>query len=131
MSRVDKNEYKDWIGFGARVRKHRESIGLTREKFADMIDRTENYVLSLEKGDKSCSVHTLYQISKSLKVPTDTLLYGDVDMKEDYTNKEILQNIIERCNEVEAAVLKDIAVATFPHLNQIKEVRKNHKEKND
>ena len=49
MSRTDKKEYKDWKGFGERTKKARESIGLTREKMSEMIDRTENYVLSLEK----------------------------------------------------------------------------------
>ncbi len=132
MSRVDRYEYKDWKGFGSRVKKYREQIGLSKEKFAEMINRSENFVSELEKGRTSGSVHTLHQISKALKVSSDSLLYGEnMDDNRSYTNKEILENIISRCNEVEAAVLKDIAVATFPHLNQIKEVRKNYEEKND
>jgi len=52
MSRTNRKEYEDWKGFGERTKRSRESLGLTREKFAEMIDRTENYTLSLEKGDK-------------------------------------------------------------------------------
>ncbi len=131
MSRSDRREYTDWKGFGKRIRKSRESIGLTREKFSEMIERTENYVLSLEKGDKSCSIHTLYQISKNLKVPTDTLLYGDIEMKNDYTNKEILLEIINRCNDEQLSIIKDIVVATFPNLDKIENNRQCQKTKND
>lgn len=49
MSRRDKLEYEGWKKFGARVKKCRKALGLTREKFSEMIDRTENYVLSIEK----------------------------------------------------------------------------------
>ena len=38
-----RNEYKDWTGFGSRVKDNRKKLGLTREKLSEMIDRTENY----------------------------------------------------------------------------------------
>ena len=41
----------------------------------------------------------------------------------EYTNKEILKNIIDKCDEEELEILKDIVVATFPNLNKIKEKR--------
>lgn len=127
MSRVDKNEYKDWKGFGERTRKSRESIGLTREKFSEMVDRTENYVLSLEKGDKSCSIHTLHQICSSLKQSPNYILYGD-RMKKDNdnknTDKDILLEIINRCDEDEIAILKDVAITLFPNLNKLKDKKK-------
>lgn len=127
MSRVDKNEYKDWKGFGERTRKSRESIGLTREKFSEMVDRTENYVLSLEKGDKSCSIHTLHQICSSLKQSPDYILYGD-KMEENNENKnidkDILLEIINRCDEEEIAILKDVAITLFPNLTKLKEKNK-------
>lgn len=72
-----------------------------------------------------CSVHTLHQISKVLKVPVDCLLYGDVAMPKEYSDKEILQNIIDRCDEEELAILKDLIVATFPNLDIIKNKRKS------
>lgn len=127
MSRVDKNEYKDWKGFGERTRKSRESIGLTREKFSEMVDRTENYVLSLEKGDKSCSIHTLHQICSSLKQSPDYILYGD-KMEENNENKnidkDILLEIINRCDEEEIAILKDVALTLFPNLTKLKDKKK-------
>lgn len=123
MSRENKMEYKNWRQFGIRVRKSRESIGLTRERFADMINRTENYVLSLEKGDKGCSVHTLYQICNALKVSANYLLYGDDDMKkmtdENKNDKQILAEIINRINDKEAKVLREVIVAIYPNLKEI------------
>ena len=126
MSRTDKKEYKDWKGFGERTKKARESIGLTREKMSEMIDRTENYVLSLEKGDKSCSIHTLHQIFVALRESSDNLLYGEnMNNNKEYTNKEILKNIIDKCDEEELMILKDIILATFPNLSKIKTKRKD------
>lgn len=69
-------------------------------------------------------MHTLHQISKALKVPTDCLLYGEVEMIKDYSNKDILQEIINRCNEEELQVITDLIVATYPNLNKIVDKRK-------
>ncbi len=120
MSRVNRYEYQDWKGFGSRVKEYRKQIGMTKERFSNEINRSENYVSELEKGNSSCSVHTLHQISKVLKVSVDNLLYNDkVNMKNLYNNKEILKEIINRCNEEEVSILKDIIVATFPNLDKI------------
>lgn len=127
MSRVDRKEFKDWKGFGARTRKSRESVGLTRERFAEMIDRTENYLLSLEKGDKSCSIHTLHQICTSLKESPDYILYGDSMKKEKQnTDKEILLEIINKCNPSELKVLREVAVALYPNFKEI--LKENEKD---
>lgn len=129
MSRTNRYEYQDWKGFGARTRKNRLAIGMTKEKFADMINRSENYVSELEKGNSSCSVHTLHQISKALKVTSDNLLYEDNSMynKEEYSNREIVKNIVERCSDEEIDVIKDLIVAAFPNLNKMTASRKNTK----
>lgn len=126
MSRIDRYEYQDWQGFGGRTKKYRLSIGLTKEKFAGMINRSENYISELEKGNSSCSVHTLYQISKALRVPTDSLLYdnGEVYKKCDYKAKDILMNIINRCNDEELGVIKDLILAVYPNLDIITRYRK-------
>ncbi|MBR2241289.1 MAG: helix-turn-helix transcriptional regulator [Clostridia bacterium] len=134
MSRTDRYEYQDWNGFGERTKKYRVSIGLTKEKFAGMINRSENYVSELEKGNSSCSVHTLYQISQALKVSSDSLLYEDSEVykykKDEFSNKEILKNIIDRCNEEELAVIKDLIVAAYPNLDKMTASRKIGKKDN-
>lgn len=125
MSRVDRYEYQDWTGFGERTKQYRIQIGISKEKFAEMINRSENFVSDLEKGKTSASVHTVHQISKALKVSTDNLLYGEkMSKSKEYTSKEILQNIIDRCNEEELEIIKDIIVATYPNFNKIVDKRK-------
>ena len=122
MSRVNRYEYDDWKNFGFRTKTYREQIGMTKERFAENINRTENFVSELEKGNTTCSVHTLHQISKVLKISTDNLLYGDVEvseMEKEISNKEILEEIINRCNEEELQVIKDIVVSIYPHLNKV------------
>lgn len=127
MSRKDRFEYDDWKGFGARVKRNREQINLTKEVFAEMINRSMNTVSEIEKGNIGCSVHTLHQISKALKVPVDCLLYGEcVDMTKDYSNKEILEEIINRCDENEIKVITDMVVALYPNL---KSVLREHNDK--
>lgn len=125
MSRVDRYEYKDWKSFGVRTMQYRKEIGLSKEKFSEMINRSENFVSDLEKGRTSASVHTVHQIAKALKVTTDSLLYGET-MKDNknYSNKEILENIINRCDDEELEIIKDIIVSTFPNLDKIKNKRK-------
>ncbi len=126
MSRVNRYEYTDWKDFGARIKNYREKVGMTKEKFAENINRTENFVSELEKGRKSCSVHTLHQISKVLKISTDDLLYGDMsEMKEEYNNKEVLLEIIDRCSDEELAVIRDLITAVYPNLEYI--VKHNEK----
>ena len=44
MSRVNRFEYKDWKGFGSRVKRCREQINMTKERFAEEIGRSENFV---------------------------------------------------------------------------------------
>lgn len=124
MSRVNRYEYKDWKDFGGRTKTSRERVGMTKEKFAEKINRSENYVSEFEKGNTTCSVHTLHQISKVLRVPTDYLLYGNIEMKKEYTNKEIILEIIERADEDQLEVIKDLIVAIFPDLEIIDKYRK-------
>ena len=114
-----RNEYDDWTGFGKRVKTSRKQIGMTVETLAECVDRTENYINRLEKGEKSCSVHTIHQLSKALKVSTDFLLYGKVQKDEDYKAEEIINNIIKRCDKKEINIIKNVIVAMYPKFADI------------
>lgn len=125
MSRVNRFEYKDFKGLGKRIKMYREQINMSKEKFAEKINRSENYVAELEKGNVGTSVHTLHQISQTLKISVDSLLYGEVnDMKHEYNNKEILHEIVDRCSEEELEVIKDVIVALYPNLGKVLDEKK-------
>lgn len=129
MEKVDRYEYTDWKNFGKRVKQYREDIGLPKEKFSEMINRSESYVNELEKGNKSCSLHTLHQVCQALKVSPNELLYGtneEMDKEKNYSDKEIIENIISRCSGDELAVIKAVIIAIYPRFNKIIESRQEN-----
>lgn len=106
-------EYNDWKNFGARVKNARNSLGMTVEKLAEKSDRTENFINRIESGKKSCSIHTLYQFSKAMNVSSDILLFGEYMEKEnkEYSDREIINNLLDRCDEKQLRIVKEILVA--------------------
>lgn len=114
-----KCEYNDWFNFGKRVRTYRKSLGLTIEQLAELTDRTVNYINRIENGEKSCSIHTIHQLSQSLRVPTDVLLYGKLTEVNEYNDKQLIYNIINHCNSKELAVIKDVLIALYPKFKDI------------
>lgn len=61
---------------GLRIRTEREKLGLSREKFAEIIGLSSFYIGQIERGDRKMSIDTLANISDSLNVSADYLLYG-------------------------------------------------------
>ena len=113
-------EYTDWYGFGKRVNIYRKKLGLTVEQLAEMIDRSENFINRLEKGKKSCSIHTVHQLAQSLRISTDILLYGPIsEDKNEYEDKKIIENITNVCNEKELKIIKDLILVVFPKFKDI------------
>ena len=117
---MEGKEYTDWMGFGARVKNSRNSIGMTSEKLAEISHRTENFILRIESGKKRCSIDTLYLLSQALNVSTDSLLKGDNVELKDYADREIIDNILNNCNEKQLKAIKEVLVAicyNFDNLN--------------
>lgn len=112
-------EYTDWKGFGDRLKYSRKSIGMTVEKLADKVDRTENFINRIENGQKSCSIHTLFQFCKALNVSADFLLFGDEVKSDDFSDLQIVQNIFDKCNEDQLSVLKDIVLAVYHKFDEL------------
>lgn len=85
-----------------------------------MIDRSENFINRLEKGEKSCSIHTVHQLAQSLRISTDILLYGPIsEDKNEYEDKKIIENITNVCNEKELKIIKDLILVVFPKFKDI------------
>lgn len=77
----------DWVAVGNRIRKQRETLGLTREQLAERIEVTPKFCADIELGAKGMSVPTLCKLSKTLFLKTDYILFGD--------NQTSLSNDIE------------------------------------
>ena len=70
--------HTDLLMFGERLRSRRKHLGLTQEYVADQIDISLRFYQMVERGEKNVSVDTLVQLSKTLKISIDHLLFGSL-----------------------------------------------------
>lgn len=119
---MEGKEYNDWKNFGIRVKNSRNSIGMTVEKLAEKSSRTENFIFRIEAG-QSCSIHTVYKLSKALNISCDYLLFGE-DMEKieeiNYSDREIINNILNQCDEKQLKVIKEVLIAICPNFDDLK-----------
>lgn len=118
---MEGKEYNDWKNFGIRVKNSRNGLGMTVEKLAEKSGRTENFIFKIESGER-CSIHTLYQLSKALNKSSDYLLFGeDMKTKEiNYSDREIIDNILNQCDEKQLKVIKEVLIAICPNFDDLK-----------
>ena len=64
------------VQIGDRIKKARESAGLTQEVFAGSIDVSVQYISDLERGKVGASTKTIIKICKTLNISSDYLLMG-------------------------------------------------------
>lgn len=60
-----------------RIRKERENLGYTREKFAELLDVSVSYLAELERGRTGISVKMLVKVCKVLGLSADYILFGE------------------------------------------------------
>lgn len=60
-----------------RIRKAREDMGYTREKFAEKLDVSVSYLAELERGRTGISVKMLVKVCNVLGLSADYILFGD------------------------------------------------------
>jgi len=60
--------------FGENLKKIRKSLGLSQEKFADLISIHRTYVGAIERGERNITLKILEKISKVLKIQPYKLL---------------------------------------------------------
>lgn len=129
MKDIEKTLYLGEIG--SRIRAEREYLGLTREKFAEIVDLSPFYIGQIERGDRSMSVETLVKISSSLKISMDYILTGEYyDIKQsqalessgDYDEDEICSElgdfikVVCRLPKEKIGLIKDITKLILPHI---------------
>lgn len=66
----------DLVAIGLRIRNCRKSLKLTQEELAEKIDVSSHYIYEIEKGLKTMSLGILEQISQTLQVSTDYIIFG-------------------------------------------------------
>lgn len=86
-----------------RIRKARENMGYTREKFAELLDVSVSYMAEVERGRTGISVKMLMKICSVLGLSADYVLYG-----EERTKDDVLANQIHRINDKYLPLLQDV-----------------------
>lgn len=72
-----------------RIRKAREEMGYTREKFAEILDVSVSYMAEVERGRTGISVRMLTKICIALGLSADYVLFGE----ERSTDAQLLDKI--------------------------------------
>lgn len=79
---------------GARIRKRRELLGLSREELAEQLGVTAKFIGDIEYGEKGVSMKNLYRLKQILGVGADFLLEGAEDGISEEKEIKILQENI-------------------------------------
>ncbi|WP_446899086.1 helix-turn-helix domain-containing protein [Clostridium sp. LBM24168] len=123
----------DRKAIGWRMRKEREALKLTREKFAEIVDLSALYVGQLERGERQMSLSTLVKISNSLHITTDYLIYGRSstinnrnfvkESKEKYVNLKDEDNcennlyfLLKKCSKKELKLIENLIKLILPYI---------------
>ena len=78
-----------------RIRKAREDLGYTREKFAEKLDVSVSYLAELERGRTGISVKMLVKVCNVLGLSADYVLFGN-DRQEDTLRLDAIHRIDEK-----------------------------------
>lgn len=99
------NELINPVEMGARIKKQRLLLGYSREKLAEMIGVTPRYCYDIELGLKNMSTQILCNLSLSLNVSTDYLLFGEQKNNDLYTP---IFSLITACPQEQLGHLESI-----------------------
>ncbi len=100
---------------GQRIRNERIKFNLNRDKFAEILDLSTNFVGQIERGEKRMSLDTLIKISECLHVSIDFLIRGREELSDKRDDND-LQMLINKCSKYEIMLISDVIKAMLPHL---------------
>ena len=83
-------EYKS---IGKNIRKRRDKLGITQEKLAEKVDLSVSYMGAIERGEKLPKLKVFINIANALKVSSDELLSGVLDVGNQIIASELSEAI--------------------------------------
>ena len=101
------------VEIGKRLRKQRDSLHLTREQVAEMMDITPKFISDIERGEKSMALGTLYKFMQIYSMSADYILTGDEE-----SNGEKLAN----ARQIKENILGSMSNMTEHQLNCMEQV---------
>ncbi len=67
----------DLKAIGSRIKAERKRLGITQEQLSEMINVTPHYIYEIERGMKAMSMETLINLSETMELSTDYILFGN------------------------------------------------------
>ena len=67
------------IEVGSRVKQVREAAGYTQQTFSELVGLGEKHISAIECGAVGLSLTSLQTICTKLPVPSDALIFGDIE----------------------------------------------------
>lgn len=92
-----------------RIRKAREKMGLTREKFAEKLDVSVSYLAELERGRTGISVKMLIKVCTILGLSADYILFGQ-ERPGDDARATAIAHIDEKYLPVLDSVIEELCI---------------------
>lgn len=101
----------NYKAIGKRIRKYRKALSLSQEQLAEMIGISTTHMSHIETGSTKLSLTVLVEISKSLSISMDTIIFGQEKPSDDKTNSEIYE-LLATCSPAQTKVLLEVIRAT-------------------
>jgi transcriptional regulator with XRE-family HTH domain len=115
---------------GQRMRREREKLDLSREKFAEIIGLSDYYVGQLERGERQMSLPVLVKIANCLHISLDFLIFDITnhhayfahDAQNSYHTSDTIKDpeinaLLNKCSLQELGLIKKIIKTILPYLN--------------
>jgi len=97
-------EKSQLVAIGRRLRQRRQELGLSRERMAELADISTGYYGQLEVGSSQMSLDTLMQLSRSMHLSTDYLLFGE----QTPGDPRAVIDLLNRCSPRELALAEEV-----------------------
>jgi len=94
----------DLTAIGNRIKQQREFLGFTREFMAEQLSKSINFCRDIEIGAKGMSLQTLANISRTLKLSLDNIVFGTSPSGD----VEPLVLMLESCNPEKRKYVEEI-----------------------
>ena len=106
----------DIMELGKRIKHCRKMKHLTQEKLAELIDVSPHYIYEIEKGLKCMSLLTLIDISITLNISTDYLLFGHTLSSPPDANDH-LKSVLEYIPLQKRDNIAEVITLLLPYIN--------------
>ena len=91
----------DRIALGKRIKALRQNLGITQDKFAEMLNCTNSHIGKIENGKGGISIEMLVSVANILHTTVDQLLLDSYDYKEQVSSCTIFMSVLinSRCKQ--------------------------------